>query len=64
LPSFHSGTAIALTPDGVAYGVELSRIACMFLIMTASAVRSSSLGLNDKNSVPGSLFTGMWPGGV
>jgi len=30
----------------LAYGVEPSCIACMFLIMTASAVRSSSLGLN------------------
>jgi len=36
----------------------------MFLIMTASAVRSSSLGLNHKNSVPGSFVTGMWPGGM
>jgi hypothetical protein len=26
----------------------------MFFIMTASAVRSSSLGLNETNSVPGS----------
>ena len=47
-----------------AYGVEPSCIACMFLIMTASAVRSSSLGLNDTNSVPGSFVTGTWPGGV
>jgi hypothetical protein len=36
----------------------------MFLIMTASAVRSSSLGLNHKISVPGSCCTGTWPGGV
>jgi hypothetical protein len=28
----------------------------MFFIMTASAVRSSSLGLNDTNSVPGSFW--------
>ena len=47
-----------------AYGVEPSCIACMFFIMTASAVRSSSLGLNDTNSVPGSFCTGTWPGGV
>jgi hypothetical protein len=36
----------------------------MFFIMTASAVPSSSLGLNHKISVPGSFFTGTWPGGV
>jgi len=36
----------------------------MFLIMTASAVRSTSLGLNHQNSVPGSFFTGTWPGGM
>jgi hypothetical protein len=47
-----------------AYGVGPSCIACMFFIMTASAVRSSSLGLNDTNSVPGSFCTGTWPGGV
>jgi hypothetical protein len=29
----------------------------MFCIMTASAVCSSSLGLNDTNSVPGSFCT-------
>jgi hypothetical protein len=29
----------------------------MFLIMTASAARSPSLGLNHNNSVPGSFFT-------
>jgi hypothetical protein len=47
-----------------AYGVEPSCIACRFFIMTASAVRSSSVGLNDTNSVPGSFCTGMCPGGV
>jgi hypothetical protein len=36
----------------------------MFFIMTASAVRSSSVGLKNTNSVPGSCFTGTWPGGV
>jgi hypothetical protein len=36
----------------------------MFFIMTVSAVRSSSLGLNHKISVPGSFATGMWPGGM
>ena len=46
------------------YVVGPSCIACIFFIMTASAVRSSSLGLNDTNSVPGSFCTGMWPGGV
>jgi len=46
------------------YVVGRSCIACIFFIMTASAVRSSSLGLNDTNSVPGSFCTGMWPGGV
>jgi hypothetical protein len=39
-------------------------IACMFFIMTASVSRSSSAGLNITNSVPGSCFTGTWPGGV
>jgi hypothetical protein len=33
----------------------------MFLIMTASAVRSSSSGLNHRNSVPGSFDTGTCP---
>jgi hypothetical protein len=33
-----------------------------FIIMTASAVPSSSLGLNYGISVPGSFFTWMWPG--
>ena len=42
----------------LAYGVEPSCIACMFFTMTASAVRSSSLGLNHTNSVPGSCCTG------
>jgi hypothetical protein len=32
--------------------------------MTASAVRSSSRGLNHKISAPGSFFTGTWPGGM
>jgi hypothetical protein len=36
----------------------------MFVIMAASAVRSSLLGLNHKISVPGSFFTGTWPGGM
>jgi hypothetical protein len=36
----------------------------MFFIMTASAVRSSTLELNHKISVPGSFFTGTRPGGV
>ena len=48
----------------LAQDVEPSCIACMFFIMTASAVRSSSLGLNHRISVPGSFSTGMWPGGV
>ncbi len=48
----------------LAYGVEPPCIACMFFIMAASAVRSSSLGLNHKISVPGSFFTGTWPGGM
>ena len=39
-------------------------IACMFFIMTASVLRSSSAGLNITISVPGSCFTGTWPGGV
>ena len=46
------------------WDVEPSCIARMFFIMTASAVRSSALGLNHKISMPGSLFTGTWPGGV
>ena len=33
----------------------------MFFTMTASAVSSSSLGLNHTNSVPGSFATGTWP---
>ena len=52
------------SPRLLAYGVAPSCIACMFLSMTASAARSSSLGLNHTNSVPGSCCTGMWPGGV
>src|SRR6266498_3804245 len=36
----------------------------MFFIMTASAVRSSSVGLIHKISVPGSFFTGTWPPGT
>jgi hypothetical protein len=46
------------------YGVEPFCIACMFLIMTASAVRNSSVGLNHTNSVPGSFATGTWPGEI
>ena len=34
----------------------------MFFIMTASVLRSSSAGLNITTSVPGSCFTGTWPG--
>ena len=58
------GTAAARLPGPrrgtrlLAYGVAPSCIACMFLSMTASAVRSSSLGLNHTNSVPGSCCTG------
>ena len=37
-------------------------IACMFLAITASPVRSSSLGLNWTSSLPASA-SGMWPGG-
>jgi hypothetical protein len=52
-------------PGGVA---SLSRqppcIAFRFFIMTASVLRSSSAGLKITTSVPGSCFTGMWPGGV
>ena len=48
----------------LAYGVGPSCMVCRFLIMTASAARSSSLGLNHTNSVPGSCCTGTWPGGV
>jgi hypothetical protein len=39
-------------------------IACMFFIMIASVLRISSAGLNITNSVPGSCFTGTWPGGA
>src|SRR4029450_6987976 len=45
---------VAATRTSPNYGVEPSCIACMFFGMTASAVRSSSLGLNHTNSVPGS----------
>jgi hypothetical protein len=61
---FPTERARRVAGSGVPPYVEPSCIACMFFIMTASAVRSSSLGLNHKISVPGSLFTGTWPGGV
>jgi adenylate cyclase len=48
---------------GVSGPLHLLR-ANLFCIMTASAVCSSSLGLNDTNSVPGSFCTGTWPAGV
>ncbi len=38
--------------------------ACMFFIITASVLCSSSAGLNITISVPGSCLTGTWPGGV
>jgi hypothetical protein len=44
--------------------VQPACIASMFFIMTASVLRSSSAGLKITNSVPGSCFTGTWPGGV
>ena len=53
-------------PARAVAGLSVSRpaCACMFCIITASVSRSSSAGLNCTISVPGSCFTGTWPGGV
>src|SRR4029079_14328695 len=58
------GVSVLLRQPHGFEGIQPACISCMFFLMTLSVFSSSASGLNITTSLPGSCFTGTWPGGV